>query len=161
MDMKALFKVQCGLFITGTELDGKLNACVTNTLMQQSHTPVKFSITMQKSNYTHDMILKKKSLAVSVVSEQVTEALIKRFGFASGRDTEKFANFPHGLDQNGNPLLSGEEISANISLSVYDTVDIGTHTLFLCTAVDLMDLPHASITYSRYQEVLRNKIKNN
>ena len=156
MDIKALFKVQCGLFVAAVGTPEKINGCITNTLMQQSHVPVKLSLTIEKSHLTHDMIMAKKSVAVSALSAAVTPAYVKRFGFASGREVEKFEGYDdYTMDENGNPVLGGAEITAAYSLTVYNTVDIGTPTLFLCTCDDAKNLDGTPITYWDYREMMK------
>lgn len=160
MDIKALFKIQCGLFVAAVGTPEKLNGCITNTLMQQTHVGMKFAVTIEKTHLTHDMIVAKKSMAISALSRENPAPIIKRFGFASGRTVDKFAdNFPHTLDCNGNPLLGGSEIAATFSLDVYDSVDVGTHTLFLCTPADMQDFAEEAITYSDYRSELKNSKK--
>lgn len=158
MDTRALFTLQCGLFVAAVGLGDKLNGCVTNTLLQQSHAPVKLSLTVDKTHLTHDMIMEKKTVAVSVLSTGVTEATIRRFGYSSGRDTEKFAGISYTLDENENPLLEGAEVAARFSLQVYDGVDMGTHTMFLCIPTSMEDTGIKSVTYMNYQETIKNKI---
>lgn len=154
--MKALFKIQCGLYMAAVGTPDKLNGCVTNTLMQQSHLPVKLSLTIDKTHLTHDMIMEKRSVGISALSREVTLPLVKRFGFVSGRDTDKFDGFTDfSLDVNGNPVLSGSQIAATFSLRVYNTVDMGTHTLFLCTADDGVDLEGIPTTYWDYRESMK------
>ncbi len=156
MDSKALFKIQCGLFVAAVGTAEKLNGCITNTLMEQSHVPVKFSVTINKSSLTHKMICDKKTLGVSVLSTSADTDLVKRFGFVSGRDVNKFDGISdYKLDMNGNPVLSGEKIAATFSLEVYDAVDVGTHTIFLCTATDMQDADGDSITYSGYRASIK------
>lgn len=153
MDMKAMFKIQCGLYVAAVGTPEKINGCVTNTLMQQSHAPVKLSLTIQKANFTHDMILAKRSVGVSALSSQATTELIKRFGFQSGRDVDKFDGFSDYLmDDNGNPILTGDQIAATYSLTVYETIDMGSHTMFLCTADDAKNFEQNPITYWDYRE---------
>lgn len=155
MNLQTLFKIQCGLFVAGVELDGKKNACICNTTMQQSHTPVKISVTLDKSHLTHDMVAKKGSLTICPLSEEVDSAIVKRFGFVSGRDQDKFADFPVEVDLNGNPLLSAQQAAATFSLRVYETVDIGTHSLFLCTVEEMQDYQSPAITYSQYRDRMK------
>lgn len=156
MDKKALFKIQCGLFVAAVGTPKKTNGCVTNTLMEQSHVPMKFSVTFEKTHLTHDMIMEKKSFGISALAKNVSVELIRRFGFASGRDVEKFSDFDaYATDINGNPVLTGEQVAATYSLEVYDTVDVGTHTIFLCTAADMCDFEAEAITYSEYRASLK------
>lgn len=158
MDIQALFKIQCGLYVAAVGTPDKVNGCVTNTLMQQSHAPVKLSVTLQKANYTHDLLLEKRSLGLSALSADASQDLVKRFGFQSGRNVDKFDGFTeYELDQNGNPILSGSQIAATYSLSVYDTVDFGSHTMFLCTADDVANLDGVPITYWDYRESMKKK----
>ena len=85
--MEMLFKIVYGLHIVSAK-DDKDNACVINTLMQQSSDPVKLSITVNKANLTHDMILKTKKCAVAVLGEDVKFDTIKAFGLTAGRDVK-------------------------------------------------------------------------
>ena len=152
MDIQALFKIQCGLYVAAVSTPEKMNGCITNTLMQQSHAPVKLSVTVMKKNLTHDMILQKGSVALSALSGNNPVALVKRFGFSSGREMDKFNGFKdYQLDRSGNPLLDGDEIAATFSLKVYDTVDLGTHTLFLCDGVDAVSKATSPLTYWDYR----------
>lgn len=156
MDMRAFLKIQCGLFVAAVGTQDKLNGCITNTLMQQSHAPVKVSVTIQKSNFTHDMIINKKTIGISALSSSAPVELIKRFGFQSGRNVDKFENFSdYVLDSNGNPLLTGEHIASTYSLDVYDEVDFGSHTMFICNVGDAEIFDGTPITYWDYRESLK------
>lgn len=156
MDINALFTIQCGLFIAAVEQDGRLNGCVTNTLMEQSHVPLKLSLTIDKTHLTHEMAVKKGSIGVSVLSRTVPVELIKKFGFVSGRDADKFAGFDgYTLDVNGNPVLTGPEIAAVFSLNIIDTIDVGSHTIFLCEAADMKATGGSAITYADYRSSLK------
>lgn len=158
VDIKSFFRVQCGLYVAAVGTPDKVNGCITNTLMQQSHVPVKLSLTLEKTHLTHDLILEKKSVGVSALSNEVTPALIKHFGFVTGRKVDKFTDFDgYTMDCNGNPVLTGEAVSATYSLAVYDTVDMGTHTMFLCTVDDSTSLDGSPITYWEYRESLKKK----
>lgn len=156
MDLKTLFKIQCGLFTAGCELDGKANACICNTLLEQSHVPVKLSVTLEKTHLTHDMVMKKRSVCVCALSERIPMDVIRRFGFASGHSKDKFADIAYRTDCNGNPYLEeGDVIAARFSLSVYDTVDMGTHTIFLCTVDEMEDYQANALTYSGYRDGIK------
>lgn len=158
MDVTTLFNIQCGLYVAAVGLPDKVNGCITNTLMEQSHVPVRLSVTIDKTHLTHDMIAEKRSLGVSALANNAPIDLIKRFGFQSGRDVDKFVDFSdYRMDQNGNPILHGDKIAANFSLTVYDTVDMGTHTMFLCSLDDAQNFEGAPITYWDYRESMKKK----
>jgi flavin reductase (DIM6/NTAB) family NADH-FMN oxidoreductase RutF len=155
-DIRTLFKIQCGLFTAGCELNGKVNACICNTLLEQSHIPVRLSVTLGKDHLTHDMVMEKRSVCVCALAESIPMDIIRRFGFVSGRKKDKFADITYKTDCNGNPYLDDENIiAARFSLSVYDTVDVGTHTLFLCTVDDMQDYTSKALTYSGYRDGMK------
>lgn len=156
VDSKALFRIQCGLYVAAVGTPEKINGCITNTLMEQSHVPVRLSVTLEKTHLTHDMMMAKRSVGVSALSVDAPVELIKRFGFQSGRDVDKFDGFTeYELDGSGNPVLTGGNIAATFSMNVYDTVDMGTHTLFLCSLDDAKSLEGRPITYWDYRESLK------
>lgn len=156
MDIQALLKIQCGLFVAAVGTPEKTNGCITNTLMEQSHVPPKLSVTLDKNGLTHELAAKKRSMCISVLAEGCPTELIKRFGFVSGRAAEKFAGHDdYTLDQNGNPAMTGDAVAAVFSLSVYDTVDMGTHTMFLCTIDDMTSSGKTGITYAGYRAALK------
>ncbi len=151
VDNKAMFKLSYGLFVLSAKDGQKDNACIINTVTQITSEPKRISIAVNKQNYTHDIIKKTGVFTVSVLSERAPFALFERFGFASGRDTDKFAGFSTvARGQNGLLYLT-EYANAFLSAKVTDTFDYGTHTLFIADVTEgktLNDDP--SITYAYY-----------
>ena len=151
MDPKALFKLTYGLFVAGVEQEGRKSACIINTVGQVTAVPHRASVTMMKSNHTTQEILKKGSLAVSILSQAASLELVSAFGYRSSREVDKFAGLSHSADAKGNPYLS-EGMNAWLSLTVEQTVDLDTHYLFICSVDDgavLSDLP--PMTYADYR----------
>ena len=93
MDKKAMYKLSYGLFVLTTKVGDKDNGCIINTAIQAASEPNQMSICVNKANYTCDMIKKSGIFNVSVISESASFDLFKHFGFQSGRDTDKFADF--------------------------------------------------------------------
>lgn len=135
MDIKALYKISYGLYIVSVAYEGKLNGCVVNTVMQITSQPAKCVVAISKNNYTHDMVINAKSFSVSILSQSVSMNTIARFGFSTGKEVNKFDNFSYKKDINGNPVLT-KELVASMACQVYDTVDAGTHTLFMANIMD-------------------------
>ena len=52
MDKTAMFTLTYGLFLAGVEENGKKNACVINTAVQATDTPLRMHVTMMKNNLT-------------------------------------------------------------------------------------------------------------
>ena len=58
MNKKAMYNLTYGLFILTSSFEGKDNGCVINTAGQVTSEPNRISIAVNKSNYTHEIILK-------------------------------------------------------------------------------------------------------
>ena len=50
MNLKALFEISYGLYLVSARENGKDNGCIINTFSQQTDTPLKVSITINKEN---------------------------------------------------------------------------------------------------------------
>ena len=81
-----------GLYVLTARDGEKDNGCIINTVMQQTDTPKRISITVNKANYTCDMIKKTGVFNVSVLSQDAPFAMFQHYGFQSGRDVDKFAD---------------------------------------------------------------------
>ena len=88
MDKKAMYKISYGLFVVTSQRDGRDNGCITNTLAQVTSTPNRVSLTVAKTNFTHDMIMDSGAFTASVISTDADFELFRHFGFQSGRDVE-------------------------------------------------------------------------
>ena len=158
MDNKAMYKLSYGLFVLTAKDEVKANGCITNTAIQVASEPNQISFAVNKANYTHDMIMKTKKANISVISEKADFELFKHFGFQSGRDVDKFADFTDcKTADNGIPYIT-RGINAYFSIDIKQTVDLGSHTLFIGepTAMEVLDAA-ASATYCYYQEHIKPK----
>lgn len=154
----AMFKLSYGLFVLTAKDGNKDNGCIINTVMQVTDSPKRISIAVNKANFTHDMILKTGVFNVSVLSEEAKFGIFERFGFSSGRDTDKFDNF-NDISRSENGLIYLTE-SANALLSgrVTDTRDCGTHTEFFADVTEAKVLSDApSMTYQYYFDNVKPK----
>lgn len=152
MNEKAIFKLSYGLYVLTAKDGDKTNGCIINTAVQQTSSPLQVSITVNKQNYTHDMILKTRRCGVSALSTSAPFELIKHFGFQSGRTTEKFVNFPHNETPDGLPYLAYCS-NAYLICEVTQTIDLGTHTMFIATVTDCDILSdEESMTYAYYHQ---------
>ena len=155
---EAMFKLSYGLFILSAHENSKDNACIINTATQITDNPKRLTITVNKNNYTCKMIENTKKFTLSVLSEDANFDIIKRFGFASGRDTDKFTGYnDHYRTENGTFFVC-EYTNAYISCSVIDMIDCGTHILFLADVTEaetLSDVPSA--TYQYYFDHIKPK----
>lgn len=150
MGTNAMNHLSYGLFVLTAQKDEFDNGCIINTVQQVTTEPNCITIAVNKSNLTHDMILETNKFNVSVISEKAEFDLFKHFGFQSGRDVNKFEGFTDcAVSGNGLKYIT-KGTNAYLSAWVKETVDLGTHTLFIaqvtCSEV-LSDTPSATYSY--------------
>jgi flavorubredoxin/flavin reductase (DIM6/NTAB) family NADH-FMN oxidoreductase RutF/rubredoxin len=155
----ALFKISYGLFVL-TANDGKTAGCgcITNVGVMITDDPKRVLIAVNKQNYTHDVIAKTGVFNINVLSVDATFDVVKRFGFQSARDVDKFKDFnSYKVAANGVPYLT-EFCNAFISGKVEQTHDYGTHTLFVANVTETANLSDVkSATYQYYQDNIKPK----
>lgn len=155
--MNVMFNISYGLYILTAKTD-KANGCVINALSQVTSTPNRIMIAVNKDNFTAGQILETKKFNISILDEEADFELIKRFGFASGKNTNKFDDFSdYEIAKNGIPYIA-KGTNSYISAEVVEIIDLGTHYEFLAEVteeVSLNDVP--SITYAYYQENIKPK----
>ena len=152
IDNDAMFKFSYGLFVLTAKDGDKDNGCIINTAAQLTSKPNRINIAVNKANFTHDMIMKTGVFNISVLSEKAEFDTFKRFGFASGRDTDKFAGFEPYAERSVNGLYYVTKgVNAFMSAKVIDAHDYGTHTLFIAEVTEAQILsPDPSVTYAYY-----------
>lgn len=153
MDKTALFKLTYGVFILGTEFEGKINACIVNTVSQVTTDPIRVSVNVLKTNYTSELINNSQKFSVSILSKNASIDTIARFGYVSGRDTDKFKDFEYELDSEGCPIVK-EGSNAVLSCKVINTLDLDTHYMFIGEVTDSKKLnDEESMTYVDYRNI--------
>ena len=156
--MKPVHNISYGLYVLSANTE-KQNACIINTLMQvTSTTPTIISVTVNKENYTCFQIKKTGVFNVSILDMTTAFELIKRFGFSSGKDTNKFDGFgDFKLAKNGVAYIT-KSTNAFISAKVISQVDIGTHITFFAEITEEEILSDRKpITYAYYLENVKPK----
>ena len=161
MDNNAFFKIGYGLYVL-TAKDGEQdNGCIINTFQQLTSSPLTVSVAVNRQNYTCDMIEKTGVCNVSVLSVNAPFDVFKRFGFSSGRDSDKFADYKDfARDANGVTYIT-DCTNAYFSLNVIDKKEMSTHTLFICEVSDAKVLSdRESVTYDYYHRRIKPKPEN-
>lgn len=158
MDKKALYKLTYGLFILTSKQGEKENGCIINTAAQVTSEPNRISIAVNKSNFTHDMVLASGKFNVSVLSQDAEFSLFKHFGFQSGRDVDKFADFKDADHAENGIAFITKGTNAYFSAEVEQTIDLGSHTLFIASVTDMKVISDAlSASYDYYQNHIKPK----
>lgn len=157
---EAFFNLSYGLFLL-TAKDKNDNGCIINTAQLLTDSPKRITISVNKDNLTRDIIEKTGEFNLSVLTESVPFDTIKAFGFVSGRDTNKFegrediARSENGLiylTSNTNSIISGK---------VIQSVDCGTHTLFIAEVTEAKVISdEKAVTYDFYLNRIKPKPNN-
>ena len=124
MNQSAMHKLSYGLFVLTANQDGKDNGCIINTAIQVASTPNTLSISVNKGNFTHDMIMTTGKFTVSILDTSAPFSLYQRFGFQSGRDVEKFDGFADTKRLDNGTLAITAGTNAYISGSVVKKEDL-------------------------------------
>lgn len=157
MNTNALFQLSYGLYVAASKFDAKMNGCIVNTVMQVTSSPLQIAVAVNKENLTCEIIQKSNMVSLSVLSETAPFSLFKHFGFQSGRETDKFVDYSFAMTGQELPYLK-EHTTAFIDCKVTNTVDLGTHMLFICSVNDCDVISdEKAMTYSYYHEFVKPK----
>ena len=156
-DMTALFKIGYGLYVV-TSNDGKKdNGLIVNTVTQVTNTPNRIAVTINKENYSHHVIKQTGKMNINCLTQDAPFVVFETFGFASGRNTDKFANCEPLRSDNGLVFLP-RYINSFMSLKVEQYVDLDTHGMFICSVTEARVISdRETMTYSYYFENVKPK----
>ena len=153
-----MFKLSYGLFVLTAKDGVRDNGCIINTVSEVASDPLTISFAVNKANYTHDMIMKSRMFNVSIIDDEAKFDMFKHFGFQSGRDTDKFATIDYMKRADNGIYYIDNHTNGYISGWVFDTVDLGSHTLFLAKVVDAVAINNVpSLTYAVYHAHVKEK----
>lgn len=150
MNNKAFFKLSYGLYVVSSSWDGKDSACIANTFVQVTSEPARVCITLNKNNYTTSLIENSCVYNVGVLLDDIDMDVIRRFGFQSGKDVNKFDGIDYEVDcQNIKQITEG--IAASFSVKVISMTDVGTHIMFVGDVIDCKVINEGEVlTYANY-----------
>lgn len=151
-DATALFNIGYGLYVV-TSNDGKRdNGLIVNTVTQVTSAPNRIAVTISKENYSHHVIKQTGKMNINCLTTATPFATFEKFGFTSGRNTDKFADESIHRSENGLVFLS-RNINSFMSLKVEQYIDLDTHGMFICSVTEAKTLSDKeTMTYTYYQE---------
>lgn len=158
MDKKTMFNLTYGLFVLTSEARGKDGGCIINTAGQVTSEPNRISITVNKANFTEELIRESGKFNISILSQEAVFDTFRHFGFQSGRDVDKFAGYKDCRRGANGIYYVTAGTNGYISAAVERTFDLDTHTMFIAAVEDmevLSDVPSA--TYAYYQSEIKPK----
>lgn len=155
MDNKAFFKLSYGMYVISSELNGRLNGQIANTVFQITSEPKMVAVSINKQNLTHQFMQKNGRFSISVLSKDTPMEFIGTFGFNSGKDMDKFKDIEYIKGNTGVPVVTQNALSY-FELKVEQQIDVYTHTIFIGEVVNADLLRDGEpMTYDYYHKVKR------
>lgn len=161
MNLQTFTKISYGLYIVSSKKGDKLNGQIANCGMQITAEPIAMAITINKQNLTHEYIKDSKVFTISILSQAATLNFVGQFGFKSGRAIDKFKDVKYKVGNTGAPVVLDNTVGY-IECELTNSVDVGTHTIFLGKAVAAEMISDAEpMTYDYYHKVIKGKTGKN
>jgi len=156
-DLTALFNIGYGLYVV-TSNDGKKdNGLIVNTVTQVTNTPNRIAVTINKENYSHHVIKQTGIMNINCLTVDAPFSVFEKFGFKSGRNTDKFEGCEPLRSDNGLVFLP-KYINSFMSLKVENYVDLDTHGMFICSVTEARVISNVeTMTYSYYYSDVKPK----
>jgi ferric-chelate reductase [NAD(P)H] len=157
MEPKTFYKLGYGLYVVSSKKDKRFNGQIATTVFQITSKPPTIAVSINKKNLTHNFILASKLFTVSILSTETPMKFIGRFGFKSGREIDKFEGVDYQVGVTGTPIVLENSIGY-LEAEVINTLDVGTHVVFVGKVVDAQILKDGEpMTYAYYHEVKGGK----
>ena len=156
-DMTALFNIGYGLYVVTSNDGNRNNGLIVNTVTQVTNDPNRIAVTINKQNYSHQVIQQTGIMNVNCLSIDAPFKIFETFGFQSGRDVNKFEDQEILHSDNGLVFLS-MYINSFMSLNVEQYIDLETHGMFICSITEARVLSDKeTMTYTYYQNNVKPK----
>ena len=147
---KVLRNLSYGLYLIGVMDGARPCGCIVNTVTQLPEHPTRIAVSVNKRNFTNEVLQRTGLFNVSVLTAAAPMDLFRHFGFQSGRDVDKFAGRADPVSENGLRYIGGPA-NALISGKVEQAIDCGTHMLYIALVTEARKLSDApSMTYAYY-----------
>ena len=157
IDSTAMFAMSYGLYVVSAEADGTKAGCVVNTAVQVTAEPIRMTVAVHKDNVTSGAIANAGAFTVTAIDQTADMPYIGNFGFRSSDTYDKFEKYETAISEVGSPYCP-EHACAVYACKLIDSVDVGTHYLFVGEVVQaerLSDEP--PLTYAYYHSTLKGK----
>jgi len=158
MNKNVLKKISYGLFLLCTK-DEKDSACIINTAIQVANAPTVITVSVSKENLTCEVLKKAKVFTVSILNTDVKYGFFENFGLKSGRDFDKFSAFPLKRDEKTGIYYDDSCSCGYLTCKVTETVDTGSHVLFVASLLDAVEFSGEPLTYAEYFKSVKPKPK--
>lgn len=161
VDLKAFWSVSYGLYVCSTRAGEKRNGCIVNAFGQVAEDPCVATVSLNKKNLTHDMIMASRAFTVQVLEKETPLEFVGIFGFRTGRKFDKLGKAKYRDGVTGSPIVL-EHTLASFEAKVKQTIDCGSHTVFVGEVVKAERLAEGEpLTYAHYVKVKGGKTGKN
>ena len=162
IDFNALFKVSYGLYIVSSGSREHGNGYISNTVFQVTAEPPLFASCCSKDNHTAELIKASGFFSVSVLKQDAAANTIGTFGYRSGKDTDKLVDMDVRYGETGVPIVLNDAI-AILEFRVNDTIDLGTHLMFIGELIhaEILDDEAEPLSYLYYRTVKKGTAPKN
>ena len=154
MDKKFFRDVSYGMYFVGSSYNNELVGCVINTFNQVNSIDPLVSISLNKDNYTSEIIKRSRKFSVSVISNNTSKDVIGTFGYHSSKDINKYDGVSYEL-VDGIPVVT-EEVCGYVVLEVVNIVDCNSHDIIIAKVIEAKKINELiPMTYKYYHENLK------
>ena len=159
MNPNVFRNISYGVYIIGTMDDDRRTGCVVNSVMQITSSPATIALSMNHDNYTHSCIEKTNKFSISILSVDVDPQIIGKFGYYSGKDTNKYEHISYDMKEDI-PIL--KDSCGYLVCNVINKVETTTHTVYIAEVLDGDVLKNEiPMTYSYYHKVIKGSSPKN
>ena len=158
MDLKALFKITHGVYITGTKDNHHrlIGSCIDAVMVAEA-SPAQILVSMGKTSYTAQNVLNTKHMTLSVLPADAPDSLIQNFGMQTSKEVDKWPKGSYDL-LSDLPII--KEAVAVMDLKIAQVWETNTHFLFLCDVMEaLPGTMKDPLIYQDYQNRKRKEEK--
>jgi len=160
MDISILWKLSYGMYVIGVNDSGRMTGCIVNTVFQVTSKDPVLAVSLNKDNYTYEVLKNTGKLAISIISEKTDPNVIAKLGFVSGRDKDKFDGLNYKILAEL-PVVE-ENSCGQIICEVVGNYDSGTHCVFFVKVTDIFKgEDFEPMTYKYYHDVIKGKAPKN
>lgn len=155
MNTKILRDLSYGVYIVSVKDGDKLSGCTANSVMQITSKPQTIAVSINKDNYTNEIVKKTGRMAVSIMAEDSDSNIIRGFGFRSGRDCDKFDGVDYEM-RDDLPII--KDSCGYFTMTVNNSIETSTHTIFIAELDDADCFEgRTPMTYAYYHSVVKGK----
>lgn len=161
MDESVLWDLTYGMYAIGVKQGDKDKGCIVNTVTQITAENPIVAVSMNKDNFTCELIRQAGRFAVSILGEEVDNNVIAELGFCSGRDHDKFARFAVSYTDEGLPLVKDGAVGY-LTCQLLEMVEAETHMVILARVIDTArGTSKTPMTYAYYHSQRKGKAPKN